>query len=69
MEAFEKITFGDPDINVQTLKADIAKGILSHEFSDTMKGNITVQYSDYEKMYQNLYARIRRTNNVEIWLS
>lgn len=56
VEAFEKITFGDPDINVQTLKADIAKGILSHEFSDTMKGNITVQYSDYEKMYQNLYA-------------
>ena len=49
VEAFEKITFGDPDINVQTLKADIAKGILSHEFSDTMKGNITVQYSDYEK--------------------
>ena len=38
------------------LKADIAKGILSHEFSDTMKGNITVHYSDYEKMYQNLYA-------------
>ena len=56
VEAFEKITFGDPDINVQTLKADIAKGILSHEFSETMKGNITVQYSDYEKMYQNLYA-------------
>lgn len=56
VEAFEKITFGDPDINVQTLKADIAKGILSHEFSENMKGNITVQYSDYEKMYQNLYA-------------
>ena len=56
VEAFEKITFGDPDLNVQTLKADIAKGIFSHEFSDTMKGNITVQYSDYEKLYQNLYA-------------
>ena len=56
VEKFEKIVFGDPDINIQTLKADIAKGILSHEFSDTMKGNITVQYSDYEKMYQNLYA-------------
>ena len=56
VEKFEKIVFGDPDINIQTLKADIAKGILSHEFSDTMKGNIMVQYSDYEKMYQNLYA-------------
>ena len=56
VEAFENITFGDPDINVQTLKADIVKGILSHEFSDTMKGNVTIQYSDYEKMYQNLYA-------------
>ena len=56
VEAFEKITFGDPDINVTTLKADIVKGILSHEFSDTLKGNIVVQHSDFEKMYQNLYA-------------
>ena len=61
-EAFEKITFGDPDINVQTLKADI-KGILSHEFSETMKGNITVQYSDYEKMCKT-FAGYDATTNV-----
>ena len=65
VEAFEKITFGDENINIQRLKAHILSGILSHEFSDTMKGNITVHYGDYEKMYQNLYASgYDATNNV-----
>lgn len=56
VEAFEKITFGDENINLTTLEAQIFRGLLSHEFSDTMKGNVTVHYGDYEKMYRNLYA-------------
>ena len=56
VEAFEKITFGDKNINLTTLEAQIFRGLLSHEFSDTMKGNLTVHYGDYEKMYKNLYA-------------
>ncbi len=56
VEAFEKITFGDKNINLTTLEAQIFRGLLSHEFSDTMKGNLTVHYGDYEKMYKNLYS-------------
>ncbi len=56
VEAFEKITFGDKNINLTTLEAQIFRGLLSHEFSDTMKGNLTVHYGDYEKIYKNLYA-------------
>lgn len=56
VEAFEKITFGDENINLTTLEAQIFRGLLSHAFSDTMKGNVTVHYGDYEKMYRNLYA-------------
>ena len=56
VEAFEKITFGDENINLTTLEAQIFRGLLSHEFSETMKGNVTVHYGDYEKMYRNLYA-------------
>jgi len=56
VKAFEEITFGDEEINVTTLEANIFKGILSHEFSDNRKGNLTVVYSDFEKMYRNLYA-------------
>ena len=56
VKAFEKITFGDKNINLTTLEAQIFRGLLSHEFSETMKGNLTVHYGDYKKMYRNLYA-------------
>ena len=56
VEAFEEIVFGDTDTNLQTLRADIYRLNLSHEFSDTRKGNLVVQYSDFAKMYKNYYA-------------
>ena len=36
--------------------ADVFKGTLRREFSDSTKGQITVQVDEFEKMYQNLYA-------------
>ena len=56
VEAFEEIVFGDTDTNLQTLRADIYRANLSHEFSDTRKGSLVVQYSDFQKMYKNYYA-------------
>ena len=56
VEAFEEIVFGDTDTNLQTFRADIYRANLSHEFSDTRKGNLVVQYSDFQKMYKNYYA-------------
>ena len=56
VEAFEEIVFGDTDTNLTTLRADIYRANISHEFSDTQKGNFVVQYSDFAKMYKNYYA-------------
>ena len=56
VERFEKIVFGDEDQNLQTLTANIMRANVSHMLSDTSKLNISVLSSDYEKMYQNLYA-------------
>ena len=56
VEAFEEIVFGDTDTNLTTLRADIYRANLSHEFSDNRKGNLVVQYSDFAKMYKNYYA-------------
>ncbi len=56
VKALEKITFGGEDVNKTTLDAHILRGILSHEFSDSLKGNLTVHYSDYDKRYTNYYA-------------
>ncbi|MEE2704943.1 MAG: TonB-dependent siderophore receptor [Pseudomonadota bacterium] len=56
VKALEKIVFGEDGVNVNTLKAHILRGLLSHEFSDNVKGNLTVHYSDYDKRYTNYYA-------------
>ena len=56
VEAFEDIGFGDTATNLQTLRADIYRANISHEFSDTQKGNFVVQYSDFQKLYKNYYA-------------
>tara|TARA_Y100000590_G_scaffold62422_2_gene66756 strand:- start:2305 stop:4383 length:2079 start_codon:yes stop_codon:yes gene_type:complete len=56
VEAFEDIVFGDPDINLTTLQADIFRGTLTTDFSDTRKGIFSVTSSEFEKMYRNLYA-------------
>ena len=50
------ITFGDKDINLTKLEAHIFRGLLNHAFSDTLKGNVTLHYGDYDKSYRNLYA-------------
>ena len=55
-ESLIDIVFGTPEINTTTVKATIFRGTLSHVFSDTRKGNLTVHKSSFEKMYQNLYA-------------
>ena len=56
VEALKGIVFGDEELNTTTLEADIWKASLSKNFSDTFKGNLTFQKSEFAKMYQNLYA-------------
>ena len=55
-ESLSNIVFGDPHINVTTLEANIMRANVSHRFSENRKGNLAVQSSSFEKMYQNLYA-------------
>ena len=56
VEALKDIVFGTSDINITTLEADIFRGTLTTDFSDTSKGIFSVTSSEFEKMYQNLYA-------------
>ena len=55
-ESLIDIVFGTPEINTTTVEATIFRGTLSHVFSETRKGNLTVHKSSFEKMYQNLYV-------------
>ena len=56
VEAFEDIVFGDPDVNQTELEAHLLRATLQHEFSESLKGNFSAFYGDYDKSYQNFYA-------------
>jgi len=56
VERFDRVVFGDPDVNLTSLEAHIFIANLQHRFSDSMKGQITAFYGDYDKLYQNFYA-------------
>lgn len=56
VEPFEDIVFGDPELNFHTLEAHLFRAALQHEFSDSLKGNFSAFYGDYDKFYSNFYA-------------
>jgi catecholate siderophore receptor len=56
LEGFDETFFGSADGNFTTLEANILRARLDHSFSDALRGNLTAQYADYDKYYQNIYA-------------
>ena len=56
VEALKNVVFGTSDINITTLEADIFRGSLTTDLSDTSKAVFSITSSEFEKLYQNLYA-------------
>jgi len=56
LEGFDDTFFGSADANFTTLEAHIFRARIDHEFTESLRGNITAQYADYDKLYQNLFA-------------
>ena len=56
VEALKDVVFGTSDLNLTTLEADIFRGILTSDLTDTSKAIFTLTSSEFEKMYKNLYA-------------
>lgn len=56
LQGFANTFFGSPDENFTTLQAHILRGRVDHQFNEALRGNASVQYADYDKVYQNLYA-------------
>ena len=55
LEGFRDTFFGDTNANSTALEAHLLRARIEHSFSDTLRGNVTAQYADYDKVYQNLY--------------
>ena len=56
VEAFEDIVFADPELNFTDLKAHVFRAAVEHAFLDNLKGNFSLFYGDYDKVYSNFYA-------------
>ena len=56
VRALRDTVFGDPLLNTTELEANLFKALVQHRFSDVIKGNLSVFYGDYDKLYQNFYA-------------
>ena len=56
LEGYSDTFFGSPNQNLTTLVANLIRARLDHTFSDHLRANITLQYANYDKLYQNLYA-------------
>ncbi|MBI1392100.1 MAG: TonB-dependent siderophore receptor [Alphaproteobacteria bacterium] len=51
----DNVFFGDPDQNQAALTAHIARGRIDHRISEGFTANATIQFADYEKIYQNVF--------------
>lgn len=56
VEALEGILFADPELNLTQVEAHLLHAALQQDISDTLKGNFSAFYGDYDKLYQNFYA-------------
>lgn len=54
-EQLRNITFGDEDINTTTFESHVIRALVDHQFNDNFKGNFSVFYGDYDKLYGNLF--------------
>ncbi|MEM9290764.1 MAG: TonB-dependent siderophore receptor [Acidobacteriota bacterium] len=68
VEALEEVVFGDENLNTTELEAHLFRANVQHIFSDSLKGNFSAFYGDYDKLYQNFYASNydEATNIVEL---
>lgn len=69
IDALNDTFFGDPERNKSEFEASIFRALLQHKFSDTLKGNFTASYGDYDKVYENFYASGYLENTETVTLS
>jgi len=54
-EQLAGITFSDSELATTTFEGHILRAGLSHQFTGNIKGNVTVSYGDFDKLYQNFF--------------
>lgn len=55
LQGVDETFFGSPDLNFTTLQAHVLRARVDHQLNETWSINTTLQYADFDKLYQNLY--------------
>ena len=55
IKGFDDTFFGSPNANETTFEGHIVRGRLFHDFNTNHRVNATIQYAEYDKLYQNLF--------------
>lgn len=54
LRGYEETFFGDPGFNRSAAEVHILRSRIDHAFSDALSVNASVQYANYDKIYQNI---------------
>ena len=58
--------YGDPDFNLTKFEGHIARTVIEHNINDNWSINGTLQFADYDKLYQNYYPAGFNANTNEV---
>ena len=67
-EALSDVVFGSKATNFHTVEADIFRINFESALSDTLKSNFVLSHSQFDKVYQNLYANGYSQSDNEVQL-
>ncbi len=56
LTGYDDTLFGSTATNYSEVTAHIVRGRIDHRFSDSLSVNASVQFADYDKFYQNVFA-------------
>ena len=67
-ESLSDVVFGMKSTNFHTVEADIIRASFESVLSDTLKSNFVLSHTQFDKVYQNLYANGYSQSNNEVQL-
>ncbi|MFQ3249379.1 MAG: catecholate siderophore receptor [Glaciecola sp.] len=55
LQGVDETFFGSTELNQTTLQAHVIRARLDHQLNESWSINTTLQYADFDKLYQNIY--------------
>lgn len=55
LTGYDNTLFGSPETNRSEVTAHLVHGQVDHEFTDTLSGNLSLRYANFDKFYSNVY--------------